>query len=115
MNAPMMSKLRLALALTLATLVAPALAEGDAEAGKLRVYTCSGCHGIPGYKNVYPHYHVPKIAGQNHAYLIAALTAYQKGERKHPTMRAQAESFSAKDLEDIATYLSSLAADGAPK
>ena len=109
----MKSNLRLVLSLTLALLAAPVLAKGDAEAGKQRVYTCSGCHGIPGYKNVYPHYHVPKIGGQNYEYLIAALTAYQKGERKHPTMRAQAESFSAQDIDDIATYLSSLGADGA--
>jgi cytochrome c553 len=110
----MTSTLRLALSLALAASAAPALAKGDAEAGQLRVYTCSGCHGIPGYKNVYPHYHVPKIAGQNYEYLIAALTEYKKGERKHPTMRAQAESFSTQDIDDIATYLSSLA-DGESK
>ena len=107
--------LRLVFSLALAACAAPALAKGDAEAGKLKVYTCSGCHGIPEYKNVYPHYHVPKIAGQNYEYLIAALVAYQKGERKHPTMRAQAESFSAQDLDDIATYLSSLGTAAAPK
>jgi cytochrome c553 len=111
----MKSNLRLAFCLALGLAAAPALAKGDAETGKQLVYTCSGCHGIPGYKNVYPHYHVPKIGGQNYEYLIAALTAYQKGERKHPTMRAQAESFTAKDLEHIATYLSSLGAEGASK
>lgn len=102
--------LRIALASTLALACLPLMAKGDAEAGKLKVYTCTGCHGIPGYRNVYPHYHVPKIGGQNYEYLIAALTAYQKGDRKHPTMRAQAEGFSTQDLDDIATYLSSLAA-----
>lgn len=86
-----------------------ARAEGDAEAGKLKVYTCTGCHGIPGYKNVYPHYHVPKIAGQNEAYLIAALSAYRRGERPHPTMQAQAEGYSEQDIADIAAYLASLA------
>lgn len=111
----MKSQLRLALSLALAACAAPALAKGDAEAGKLKVYTCSGCHGIPEYKNVYPHYHVPKIAGQNYEYLVAALTAYRQGERKHPTMRAQAEGYTTQDLDDIATYLSSLAADGAQK
>lgn len=111
----MKSKLSLALTLALAGLAAPAFAAGDAEAGKLKVYTCSGCHGIPGYKNVYPHYHVPKIAGQNYEYLLTALNAYRKGERRHPTMRAQTEGYSAQDLDDIATYLSSLAADGAQK
>lgn len=103
--------LRLAACLALALVASPVLAKGDAEKGKLKVYTCSGCHGITGYKNAYPNYHVPKIGGQNYEYLLAALTAYQKGERKHPTMQAQAESFTAADLDDIATYLSGLAAE----
>lgn len=106
-------KLISALIVSVALIVpAAAIAKGDAEAGKLKAYTCTGCHGIDGYKNVYPHYSVPKIGGQNYEYLIAALTAYQKGERKHPTMQAQAESFTAEDIDNIATYLSSLA-DGA--
>ena len=99
---------RLFLSLALACAAAPALAQGDAEAGRLKVYTCSGCHGIPNYKNAYPTYNVPRIGGQNFDYIVAALTAYQKGERLHPTMRAQAESFNAQDLQDIAAYLSSL-------
>lgn len=108
----MMPTLRLAACLALAAFALPASAQqpaaakGDAAAGQLKVYTCTGCHGIPGYKNVYPHYHVPKIVGQNYDYIVAALTEYQKGERKHPTMRAQAESFTAQDIADIATYLS---------
>lgn len=87
----------------------PAAAQGDAEAGALLAYTCTGCHGIPGYKNAYPHYHVPKIAGQNYEYLVVALMAYKKGERPHPTMRAQAESFSDEEIRNIATYLSAQA------
>lgn len=110
-----MMSTRFALALLLAATAAPVLAKGDAENGKLKVYTCSGCHGIPGYKNVYPHYSVPRIAGQNYEYLLAALNGYRKGERKHPTMRAQAEGFTAQELDDIATYLSSLAPAGAQK
>lgn len=98
------------LALALLTLSLPAAAadKGDADAGKTKAYTCSGCHGIPGWKNAYPNYHVPKIAGQNYDYLVGALNSYQKGERKHPTMRAQAESMSDQDIRDIATYLSSI-------
>ena len=98
-------------ALLLGLVAAPlALAQqGDAEAGKLKVYTCTGCHGIPLYKNIYPHYSVPKIGGQNFEYLVAALTAYRKGEREHPTMQAQAEGYSEQDILDIATYLSGLA------
>ncbi len=109
----MTSALRHALLAVLVSFAAPAMAAGDLEAGKQKVYTCTGCHGIPGYRNVYPHYHVPLIGGQNREYIVAALTAYQKGERKHPTMRAQAESFTAQDIEDIAAYLASL--DGSRK
>jgi len=99
-------------ALVLALAAAPGVfAQGDADAGRLKVYTCTGCHGIPMYKNIYPHYSVPKIGGQNYEYLIAALTAYRNGERAHPTMQAQAQGYSEQDLIDIATYLSGLGAD----
>lgn len=92
-----------------APLAASAQERGDRENGKLLAYTCTGCHGIPGYKNAYPHYHVPKIAAQNYGYLVAALRAYRNGERPHPTMRAQAESFTEQEIRDIATYLASFA------
>ena len=32
---------------------------------------------------------------------------YKKGARKHPTMQAQAQSFSDQDIADIAAFLSS--------
>ena len=94
--------------LALALLAGPAFAKGDAARGKQLAYTCTGCHGIVEYKNAYPSYRVPKIGGQNEAYIVAALTGYKKGERNHPTMKAQASSFSDKDIADIAAYLSSL-------
>ena len=87
------------------------LAAGDVEAGKVKSYTCTGCHGIPGYKNVYPTFHVPKIGGQNAAYLESALKAYRAGERDHSTMDLQAESLSDADIADIAAYFASLGED----
>lgn len=84
-------------------------AEGDKNAGRKLIYTCNGCHGVPGYQNAYPRYPVPKIAGQNQQYIINALHGYKSGDRTHPTMVAQAQSLSDKDIEDIAAYLSSLA------
>ena len=84
-------------------------AAGSAEAAKSKVSMCIGCHGIAGYKTAYPDvYHVPKIGGQNYDYLVTALKEYRTGERKHPTMHAQAESMTDQDIEDIATYLSEL-------
>jgi cytochrome c553 len=81
---------------------------GDPEAGKIKSYTCTGCHGIPGYKNVYPTFHVPKLGGQNEAYLVAALKAYRAGERDHSTMTLQSEALSDEDIADIAAYFASL-------
>ena len=83
-------------------------AKGNAETGRQLTYTCQGCHGVTGYKNAYPNYHVPKIVGQSQEYLVNALTEYKKGTRKHPTMQAQAQSFSDQDIADIAAYLSGL-------
>ena len=99
-----------ALFLTVSGMALPAASAhaGDAQAGKVKAYTCTGCHGIPGYNNVYPTYKVPKIGGQNYEYLAAALKAYRAGERHHSTMELQAASLSDTDIEDIAAYFASL-------
>lgn len=83
-------------------------AAGANSKGAELTYTCQGCHGVVGYKNAYPNYHVPRIGGQSQQYLVNALTEYKKGTRKHPTMQAQATSFSDEDIAAIAAYLSSL-------
>ncbi len=82
-----------------------ALAEGDAEAGKVKANTCMGCHGIKAYTNVYPTYHVPRIGGLSAEYIVSSLQAYKKGDRNHATMHAQAASLSDQDMADIAAYL----------
>jgi cytochrome c553 len=88
--------------------VLPSALVGDVSRGKSLTFTCRGCHGVTGYKNAYPSYHVPKLGGQAQAYLSNALHEYRHGNRKHPTMQAQAESFSEQDIADITTYLSSI-------
>ena len=101
------AKTLLTLVLFLAT-AQPAAAKGDPEAGKIKAYTCTGCHGIPGYNNVYPTYKVPKIGGQNYEYLLSALQAYKNGERNHATMQQQASSMSDQDMQDMAAYFAEL-------
>ena len=86
----------------------------DIDAGRQLTYTCTGCHGVTGYKNAYPNYNVPLIAGQNQEYLVIALNAYRNGQRKHPTMRAQGEGLTETEIEQIATYLASLRTQEAP-
>jgi len=88
-----------------------AFADGDPDAGKIKAYTCTGCHGIPGYNNVYPTYKVPKIGGQNYDYLVKALQGYRTGDRDHPTMELQASSLSDQDIQDIAAYFASIEPD----
>ena len=66
---------------------------------------CIGCHGIPGYKTAFPStYHVPKIAGQQPAYIVNALKAYKSGERSHPSMRGIATSLSEEEMKELADY-----------
>ena len=87
---------------------APKPLVGNADTGRTLIYTCQGCHGIVGYKNAYPSFKVPKIGGQSADYLANALTEYRNGNRKHPTMQAQAQSFSEQDIADIAAFLSTV-------
>ena len=89
----------------------PALAAADEaaiERGRTLAGTCLGCHGVPSYTNVYPTYRVPKLGGQHADYIVAALKAYQSGERQHSTMQAHSVRLSEAEMRDIATYLSSL-------
>jgi cytochrome c553 len=77
----------------------------DAKAGEKKVAMCIGCHGIVGYQASFPEIHkVPMISGQNAKYIVAALQAYAKGDRKHPTMRGIAGSLSEQDMNDIAAF-----------
>jgi cytochrome c553 len=102
--------MKIAFSLLLALMGASVFAQtqelkGDAAAGAKLNATCIGCHGIPGYQASFPEvYKVPMISGQNAKYIIAALNAYKKGERKHPTMHAVASSLSEQDIADLAAY-----------
>ncbi|HUJ85340.1 MAG TPA: cytochrome c [Burkholderiales bacterium] len=96
--------------LGLAALAPAALAQnatGSAAAGKDKFSICIGCHGIVGYRTAYPEvYPVPKIGGQQAAYVISALKEYKSGARWHPSMRAIAGSLSEQDMADLAAYIS---------
>ena len=78
--------------------------QGNAQKGKDLSYTCLGCHGVEGYKNAYPNYSVPELAGQHPEYLSAALHEYRSGDRAHLTMHSQASDLSDQDIADIVAY-----------
>ena len=106
----MLTRISSALALCAAlTAIAPAASAqnivGHAAAGKEKANMCVGCHAVPGYRTAYPKvYHVPKIGGQQPAYIISALKEYRAGERWHPSMRAIAGSLTDQDIADLAAY-----------
>lgn len=84
---------------------APAAPAGGAKSIEAKVAMCIGCHGIKGYRASFPEvYQVPMISGQNAKYIAAALTAYKKGDRKHPTMRGVATTLTDQDITDIAAW-----------
>ncbi len=88
---------------------------GDVQAGQKKAEMCIGCHGIPGYQNSFPEIHkVPMISGQSDKYIVSALHAYQKGDRKHPTMRGIAGSLSEQDMADLGAFYASQADKKAP-
>jgi cytochrome c553 len=88
-------------------LSASAWADGDPVRGKARAQMCEGCHGIADYRTAYPQvYPVPKIGGQQAAYIVKSLQDYKTGVRKHPTMRGIAATLSDQDMADLAAYYS---------
>ena len=101
-------KIALSLLLSMCGFLSTAQAQeltGDAAAGAKINAQCIGCHGIPGYQSSFPEVHkVRMISGQNAKYIVAALNAYKKGERKHPTMYAVAAGLSEQDMADLAAY-----------
>ena len=101
-----MSKaISLLLALAGAFLPVSAAFAQDAAAGEKKAAMCIGCHGIKGYQSSFPQVHkVPMISGQGAKYIVAALTAYKKGERRHPTMRGIAGSLTDQDMADLAAF-----------
>lgn len=79
--------------------------QGKAGEGEKKAYQCIGCHGLEGYHASFPEvYRVPKIAGQSAKYLVAALVAYQKGERKHPSMRGIVSNMTEQDMADVSAF-----------
>lgn len=87
--------------------------QGDAKNGEGKIAMCIGCHGIDRYQTNFPEvYKVPMIGGQGDKYLAAALHEYQKGDRKHPSMRGIGDGLTDQDIADVAAYY---AAHGVPE
>jgi cytochrome c553 len=93
------------LALGTSTAQAQEVKPGNAQDGARKAAMCIGCHGIKGYKATFPEvYNVPMISGQSAKYIVNSLVAYQKGERKHPTMRGISITLTEQDMADLGVY-----------
>src|SRR5258708_25945787 len=89
----------------MAFLSAMARADGEPARGRARSQMCEGCHGIADYRTAYPDvYPVPKIGGQQAAYIVKTLNDYKNRARKHPTMHGIAAALTEHDLGDLAAY-----------
>ena len=107
MRKPLAVLLLAAAAASAASTAGAAEIVANPKAAPNKIEQCIGCHGIPGYKATFPEvYQVPMIGGQSAKYIEAALQAYKKGDRKHPSMRGIAASLSDQDMADIAAYYS---------
>jgi cytochrome c553 len=107
MKMPLIKTLAAAFALLGLAVANTAMAQAapNAAAGEKKAAMCIGCHGIPGYQASFPEvYKVPMISGQSAAYIVLALEAYKKGDRKHPTMRGLAGSLTEQDMKDLGAF-----------
>ena len=101
-------KTRLTCALLMTMMVSPAMAAGDAEAGKAKSMICASCHGVEGISAIpgYPH-----LKGQDAQYLINALKAYKNKERTGgmaQVMQPMAMMLNDQDMANLAAYYSQL-------
>lgn len=81
----------------------PAMAAGDAAAGKAKAQVCFSCHGVNGAGPANPAW--PKLAGQHAKYIAKQLADFKKGtNRKNPLMAGQVASLSADDMANLAAF-----------
>jgi len=93
----------LAAALTFS--ISPAMAEGDAAAGKTKAATCIGCHGADG-NSLLPN--TPSLASQHPSYIAKQLHDFKSGERVNAVMAGMSAALSDQDIEDISAFFASL-------
>lgn len=66
---------------------------------------CGSCHGP---RDVKVNLMAPSIAGQKEAYLVGALRAYRDKSRVSPAMNNITQSFTDRDIANLAHYFAQL-------
>jgi cytochrome c553 len=78
---------------------------GDIASGKTKSSLCEKCHGADGNSESPV---VPKLAGQQRAYLIQEIKEFKSGTRKNPLMEPIAAGLNDLDADDLSAYYASL-------
>ena len=98
--------MKILLTLTALFLSTVAMAKGDKVAGQEKVQqVCASCHGLDG-QGINDTY--PKLAGQFADYIVVALNDYKSGARKNAIMNGFAATLTEQDIDNVATYYSTL-------
>lgn len=82
-------------------MVSPAMAGGDAEAGKSKSASCAACHGPDGNSAAAT---FPKIAGQHADYAAKQLADFKSGVRVNALMAGTVAALSEQDMADLGAY-----------
>ncbi|HYK80895.1 MAG TPA: cytochrome c, partial [Micropepsaceae bacterium] len=110
---PILPVAAVALAVTLIGVIAFSHAQAgsnrDSErhGRKLAEAYCSACHGSDGNSTDQT---IPKLAGQDPAYLLAQLRAFKSGARQSDIMSGPVSALSDAQLQELAGYYSRLTA-----
>jgi cytochrome c553 len=80
--------------------------QGNAEAGAGKIAACAACHGPTGNDSLLPN--VPKLGGQNEAYLRKQLMEIRDDIRVVPLMKPMVANLTDQDLADIAAHYASV-------
>ncbi|HAD98928.1 MAG TPA: cytochrome c4 [Gammaproteobacteria bacterium] len=81
-----------------------AVAQGDAEIGKLKTMGCMGCHGPTG-NSFLPNF--PALAGQPAGYIVKQIQDFKAANRYNATMSGFALGINDADLEHIGAFYAS--------
>jgi cytochrome c553 len=81
-----------------------AVAQGDAEIGKLKTMGCMGCHGPTG-NSFLPNF--PALAGQPAGYIVKQIQDFKAANRYNATMSGFALGINEADLDHIGAFYES--------
>jgi len=92
------------IAMALAVVTGPVMAEGNAAAGKAKAGACMGCHGVGG-NSTNPAW--PKLAAQNSGYIAKQLQDFKSGKRTEPMMLGMVAGLNKNDMDNLGAYYAS--------